>query len=142
MIKKVLGKAIAGTMTAGLLMVPVAGTVAPQVANVACKHAYPDSVATSMNIRVDKAFQRQGEKNFARMTVRSGAGTPTGTVSFRVQSVKKVQYAKLKNGKATFRIPSSLKAGRTYGINSVYFGQCKFRKTDDTAYVTVVKRRR
>jgi hypothetical protein len=140
MIKKVLGKTIAGTLTAGLLMVPVAGTVAPQVANVACN--YPDTVATSMNIRVDKAFQRQGETNFARMTVRSGAGTPTGSVSFRVQSVKRVQYAKLKNGKATFRIPSSLKAGRTYGINSVYFGQCKFRKTDDTAYVTVVKRRR
>jgi hypothetical protein len=139
MIKKVLVKAVAGTATAGVMLVPVAGTVAPQVANVACR--YPDTVSTSMNIHVDKAFQRQGERNYARMTVRSGAGAPTGTVSFRIHTVKKVQYAKLKNGKATFRIPSSLKAGRTYGISSIYFGQCKFRKTTDTAFVSVFKKK-
>jgi hypothetical protein len=138
MIKKVLGKAIAGTMTAGLLMVPVAGTVAPQVANVACN--YPDTVATSLKLSVDKSFQRQGERNYARIRVRSGAGTPQGLVTFRVRGVK-VDTDRLENGRATFKIPTVGKRG-TFKVAAQFYGRCEFRNSSDIAYVTVVKKGR
>jgi hypothetical protein len=138
MIKKVLTKAVAGTAAAGLLMLPAVGTVAPQIANVACQ--YPDSVSTSMNIDVAKSVVRQGEKNSATIVVRSGAGVPKGNVTFEIQGVNKVRNKNLVNGRATFDIPQ-LKAGRTYGIDSQFRGSCQYRNSSDTAYVTVVKKR-
>lgn len=137
MIKKVFGKAIAGTATAGLMLVPVAGTVAPQVANVAC--TYPDTVATSVKLSVDKSFQRQGEKNYARVKVRSGAGTPQGVVTFRVRGVK-VDTDRLWHGRATFRIPTA-KSGSTFKVSAHFYGNCEFRNSTDIAYVTVVKKK-
>jgi hypothetical protein len=138
MIKKVLAKTIAGTATAGLMLVPVTGTIAPQISTVAC--AYPDTVATTTNIKVAKSFQRQGQRNVATVTVRSGAGKPKGTVSFRVHTGR-THKAQLRNGRATFRIPTWLKAGRTYGIGARFSGACQFRDSRDTAFVTVFRKR-
>lgn len=136
MLKKALGKAVAGTAAAGLVLVPSAASLAPQFATVACD--YPDSVATSTDITLDKTAAPYGSTNTATVQVSSGAGTPEGKVKIRVKGVQTWTHT-LSNGRASQSLPRTLDAGETYTVRGIYNGQCDWRGSSDSAFYTVKK---
>ena len=93
MITSVLGKALAATAAAAIVLIPSATTIAPQLANTAhptmkppsgphrhppgkkpCK--YYDVTTTHTDLTLDKSVVKKGEKVTATVTVTSGNSTP------------------------------------------------------------------
>ncbi|HEX6246577.1 MAG TPA: Ig-like domain-containing protein [Nocardioidaceae bacterium] len=97
---------------------------------------YPPSVATNTDLRLEKSTVQPGESNTAYVRVTSGAGTPQGTVTFKVAG-RPGQTVPLVNGEAVWELPTDLAPGRTYKVTARYNGAGQYRTSLDTAYVTV-----
>ena len=139
MIKKALAKAVAGTAAAGLVLVPSAVLAGPQFTNVACD--YPDSVATTTDLRLKAVAAPYGTQNTAYVEVNSGTGTPQGKVRLRV--IRKASYLLTlnENGEVTKDLPRSLEAGNTYRVKAAYKGKCDWKNSNDVVNYTVKKAR-
>jgi hypothetical protein len=136
MLKKILGKAVAGTAAAGLVLVPSAVTVAPQFVNVACQ--YPDPAATSTSVVLDAVAAPFGTRNRVTVNVSSAGATPRGKVIIRVESLGRFVKT-VRGGSATLALPRTLDARNTYTISAKFDGTCRFRNSRDTAQYTVFK---
>lgn len=136
MLKKILGKAAAGTAAASLVLVPGAVVAGPQFVNVACD--YPGGYATNTDLRLDYTIAPYGTQNHANITVNSGTGTPQGVARLRVGN-RGPWGLTLQNGEADRRVPRKLKAGSTYEVRANYRGKCDHNKSADTAHYTVTK---
>ncbi len=139
MIKKILGKATAGTAAAGLVLVPLAAVSSPQFVTVACD--YPDSVATSTDIRLTTVAAPYGTQNTATVQVTSGTGTPQGKVRVRVIGKSSWLLTLDASGRATKPLPRTLDARATYRVKAAYKGDCDWRDSDDTINYTVKRAR-
>jgi LPXTG-motif cell wall-anchored protein len=99
---------------------------------------YPESVETTTDVRVDHPMMRPGQTNHARATVSSDNGTPKGTVTFKV-SGHAPKVVTLRNGHASYTLPSDLAAGKTYTVTARYNGKGQYKPSSDETQVTVVK---
>jgi hypothetical protein len=136
MLKKILGKAVAGTAAAGLVLVPTAATVSPQVTNVACQ--YPDSVATTTDVVLASTVAPYGSRNSVTVNVDAGDATARGTVRIRVAGVGS-WTKRVTDGSVTQRLPRTLDANETYRVSAQFKGACRFRNSGDVAFYTVNK---
>lgn len=140
MYKKAIRNAVAGTAASGLLLVPTATTVSPQIANMVCQ--YPDSIGTTTKAVPFRPVMRKGQRNWVRVRVSSNGPTPRGVVDLTVQRLG-TTTKRLQNGRAVFRLPvKRMRAGKTYAIHAKFFGFCRFKDSQDRTFVIVQKRRR
>lgn len=132
-IKNVVGAlAVGGVLAVSQFASPAVVTSSPAIA----ERAYPASVVTNTDLTLDRTTVRPGQRNTARVTVSSDDGTPQGTVTFRV-SGHDPQTVTLVNGKASYDMPTDLKAGRTYTVTATYNGNKVYKKSSDSENVTV-----
>jgi LPXTG-motif cell wall-anchored protein len=113
---------------------------APPAGGHAVAAPYPASVVTNTDLRLAKKRVRPGERNTARVRVTSDAGTPQGTVTFRV-SGHAAKTVRLVQGRASYSMPRDLKAGKTYRVTARYNGKRIWKPSKDTEYVKVRKAR-
>ncbi|QIK64974.1 hypothetical protein G7072_00255 [Nocardioides sp. HDW12B] len=148
MIKKAAVKATVGTAAASLLFLPGATMVAaPSLELMAC--SYPDSVVTTTELELAKSVVRRGERNQARVEVRSSGPTPRGEVRLTIRkdtrNGSKVVWGRTKglnqNGVARFKRVKTNLAPDTYEVRAQYLGKCRFRDSSDTDFMTVRPRR-
>jgi hypothetical protein len=141
MLKNFVLKNVAAVMAAGgvLALTQIAGPALVSSAPSFTKSAYPASVVTKTDLRLDRNRVRPGQKNTARITVTADKGTPKGTVTLTVQG-RSPRTKALVNGRVSFAMPRHLKAGRTYRVTARYNGKRIWKPSRDTAFVTVKKR--
>ena len=97
---------------------------------------YPPRAVTNTDLRLDKNRVNPGESNTARVNVTSDAGTPQGSVTFKV-SGHAAESVPLVNGQASYSMPTDLRAGQTYRVTARYNGRRLYKPSQDTEYVTV-----
>jgi hypothetical protein len=140
--KTKLGKVAVSSAAAAALMIPTAGLVSPAFANPTpppgedC--SYPDTVATSTDLRLDYTVAPYGTQNVANVTVDSAVGTPEGEVAIRLIGQTRWVLT-LQDGEATQALPRNLKARQTYEVRARYLGECDWRPSSDSAFYTVQK---
>jgi hypothetical protein len=134
MLKKVLGRALAGTAATALIAVPSAAMISPQIANMAC--TYPDPAATSTDVSVSRNVVPYGARNAAFVNVDSAGATPQGAVVIRMTG-EGSWTRRLEGGAARAQLPRYVAANDTYAVTANYRGTCRFRASSDTTFVTV-----
>lgn len=139
MLKKVFGKAAAGTLAASLVLVPGAVVAGPQLSNVAYACDYPGGYATQTHLRMGKTVGVYGHRNRAHVRVQSGTGTPQGKVGITVGNRKTVVVTLDNSGRASYRLPRRLSAQTTYDVSARYRGKCDHNPSGDTSNYTVQK---
>jgi hypothetical protein len=135
MLKKVVGRAVAGTAAAGLVMVPAVTTVAPQLSNVSCQ--YNDTVTTSTDLTLRYVVAPYGARNVATATVSAGADDPAGKVRITVAGVGSWTRTLGDGNRVSQALPRALDAGKTYTVRARFLGKCRFRDSSDGAAYTV-----
>jgi hypothetical protein len=136
MLKKVLGRALAGTAATALIAVPGAMTIAPQLAPMAC--TYPDPAATSTDVSVSRTVVPYGARNAAFVNVESAGATPQGAVVIRM-SGEGSWTRRLEGGSARAQLPRYVQAENTYTVTANYRGTCRFRPSSDSIAIVVQK---
>ncbi len=142
MLKNFALKNVAAVVAVGglLALTQVAGPALVASSPSFTKTAYPASVTTNTDLRLDRNRVRPGQKNTARVTVTADEGsTPKGTVTLKVQG-RQPRTKAVVNGRVSFAMPRHLKPGRTYRVTARYNGKRIWKHSRDTAYVTVKKR--
>jgi hypothetical protein len=140
--KLIPGRALAALLVGGTLAVtqlvgPTTVTSAPDLRRVA---DYPAKIQTTTDVTLNKRAVRRGQPILARVKVRSGVGTPKGTVTIKLAG--RSWTVKLRDGRATKSLPTrNLRANRTYTVRAVYNGTDRFKKSNDADYFTVKKRK-
>lgn len=142
MFTRVLGKAVAGTAAAALMMVPAATAVSPQLVDHrsgGCgTSGYPSSVATETDLTLDYAAAPYGSKNWAYVDVDSlGAGSPRGQVTLTIEGVRSYTMGLNGAGQAKRPLPRWLKPN-TYEITAYYRGKGQCAPSSDNAFYTVM----
>jgi hypothetical protein len=136
MLKKIVGKAVAGAAAAGLVLVPSATAVAaPQDGYGECQ--YPDEVITDTTLRLSSYIAPYGTQTVARVTVR-GEGDPRGEVHVRVAGVG-TWTRTLKGDSVTVALPRTLGAQEAYRVTAKFIGKCDYKNSSDHRDYIVVK---
>ena len=137
MIKKSLRNAAASTAALGVVILPGATTIAPQMELMACK--YPRSIVTDTEVIYPTVINAR-TVHTARVNV-DGLKGPNGRVRFRVGK-QDPQFAQVRDGKPVkFKFGGNLRGGRTYTIRAKFFGNCKYRNSSDQVVISVLKHR-
>lgn len=97
---------------------------------------YAAGVVTSTTLTLDSGRVAPGQSNTARATVSSGAGAPSGSVSFQVEGYKP-RTVDLARGDASIKMPTDLRVGQTYAVTAEFTGHKCYRPSLGTAYVAV-----
>jgi hypothetical protein len=127
MFKKMLFKSVAGATALGsafavsLVATPAMVTSAPEIRNVACNIAYPQSVATNTQLSLVRTAGQYGLQNSATVRVvrtDSAGRNPVGRAVIRVVGVRNYTV-RLTNGEATVNLPR-LNARQTYTVRARY----------------------
>lgn len=128
---------VGGTLAATQLVGPTSTvTASPDITRVA---EYPAKIQTTTDLTLNKRAVRRGQPIVARVKVRSGVGTPKGTVTIKLAG--RSWTVKLRDGRATKSLPTrNLRANRTYTVRASYNGTDRFKKSNDADYFTVKKR--
>ena len=124
--------AAAGLLAIAQLGVPSLAAASPSVAPT----AYPPSVDTTTNVTLDHQTVNPGQKNTAHAKVSSGAGKPTGTVTFSVAGHQGT-VALSPGGTADWSMPTDLQAGKTYQVTAQSNGNGVYKPSSGSTYVTV-----
>lgn len=136
MLRQFFSKRLASALVAaGVFAIAQFG--APSLATAA---PYPPSVVTSTELTLDKTTVNQGESNTAHVKVSSGAGTPTGTVTFKVAG-RQATVTLGPDGTASWDLPTDLPPGATYNVTARYNGAGVYKPSSDSARVTVENKR-
>ncbi len=141
MITRILGRAVAATATAALLLAPMGLISAPQFATVACSDPnYTPSEPSSTSLVLRKSIGQYGSRNSATATVESNSGNPTGEVVF---TIGKRSYTRpLEGGIAKLDFPRRLLSKKTHTVKASYDGDCTFvASASSNKFYTVVKAR-
>jgi len=145
MFRNLLTKRIATAVAVGAVLAltqlsaPGVVTTSPAIElTAAC--SYAARTTTSTDLTLDKSFVEAGESNSASVTVSSDAGTPQGTVTFRIPGHLN-ETVTLASGQASQALPTDLRAGRTYQVRARYNGDntgpdC-YRKSGDSTHFRV-----
>ena len=128
---------VGGTLAATQLVGPTTTvTAAHDIKRVA---EYPAKIQTTTDLTLNKRAVRRGQPIVARVKVRSGVGTPKGTVTIKLAG--RSWTVKLRDGRAAKSLPTrNLRPNRTYKVVAVYNGTDRFKKSNDEDYFTVKKR--
>ena len=117
-LKRVLGKAVAGAATTGLLVAPLALATSPQLMNVACTD---DPTETTTTLRLQDDAAQYGTKNVATSKVSPARAGQLVTFSLngpkRAQSIDKRINDK---GESQWVLPRGLTAGNTYSVSAAF----------------------
>ncbi len=112
-LKKVLGRTVAATATTGLLVAPLALTVAPQMANVSC------SPGETTGLSLQRESGQYGTKT--RATASVDASHAGEVVTFALEGPSRAQTIDRRiddSGQAWWVLPRGLAAGRTYDVTA------------------------
>jgi hypothetical protein len=115
-----------------VLLAPSAAEAKPR----RCHRGYPAVVTTQTTVDLVKSVGEYGDRNAARIKVRSDAGVPRGEVTVGVAGV--VASLRLHGGVARWALPRYLPASHTYAVTATYTGRGCFGGSSGSAYYTVV----
>jgi len=136
MVKKLLRNVVASSAAAGMMILPAATSIAPQIQNVACK--YPRSIVTQTKLIYPTVIEAH-TTHIARVNV-DGKGGPNGTVRFKLGKHGDPVFKNVVDGSPVrFKFGETLKGGRTYVVRAKFFGNCRYRNSSDQGKVTVLK---
>jgi hypothetical protein len=97
---------------------------------------YAGSIVSVTELTLGHRTVSPGQANTARAKVTADVGTPTGTVTFRVEGHAS-STVKLVAGVATYAMPTDLVAGKTYQVTARYSGAECIKPSSDTEVLTV-----
>ncbi len=101
---------------------------------------YQGVVRTVTRLRLSSYVGRPGHVTVAHIRVSSGAGTPRGHVTLKVQTLRRFTRH-LHHGSARVRFGRHLRARHTYSVTAHYPRQGCFGASSDTQFYTVLPRR-